>query len=212
VVDDTDPEVESDLRRRAAWLLVMLAIAAVLLIVVISAVVGTDKSGSNNSGPGSLDNQATGSSSNSSSAPHTKAHHTQHSQPPPGQSDSSTGDTTSTSSAPVGQTTCPGSQTCVLAGDVGNAIPAINAFRTQHGLPEVPGSVSTQAQNCALHNGSGCSGSWAETLLSKPDGQEAVQKIEQFAHFEDPQMKTVEVGWAYDPGSKTYYFAIVRND
>ncbi|MDT4920164.1 MAG: hypothetical protein QOI15_1066, partial [Pseudonocardiales bacterium] len=48
-------------------------------------------------------------------------------------------------------------------------------------------------------------------LLSKPDGQEAVQKIQQFAHFDDPDMTSIEVGWAYDPGAKLYYFAIVRN-
>jgi hypothetical protein len=100
----------------------------------------------------------------------------------------------------------------VLAGDVGNGVDAINAYRTDHGQPAVPGRVSTQAQQCALNNGNGCSGGWAETELAKPNGRAAVQKILAFGRLLDPQLKTIEVGWAYDPGAKLYYFAIVRND
>jgi hypothetical protein len=122
------------------------------------------------------------------------------------------GQSSSTSSVPVGQLTCPGAEPCILQGDVGNAIQAINDFRAELALPAVPGSVSTQAQTCAVNNGNGCTGGWAETLLSQPDGAEAVQKIQQFAHFDDPNMTSIEVGWAYDPGAKLYYFAIVRND
>jgi hypothetical protein len=70
--------------------------------------------------------------------------------------------------------------------------------------------VSPQAQQCAFHNGNGCSGGWAETELPKADGPAAVQKILPFAHLLDP-MKNFEVGWAYDPGAKLYYFAIIRN-
>jgi hypothetical protein len=206
VVDDSSPEVESDLRRRAAWLLVMLAIVAVLLVVVISAV--ADKGGddnSNNAGPGPLDSAATTPSSSTSGhqSGRPRRHH-------PGSG--SDGTNSSTSTVPVGQLSCPTPEPCILDGDVGSSIQAINDFRIAHGLAAVPGSVSTQAQTCALNNGTGCSGGWAETLLSHPDGAEAVQKIEQYAHFEDPNMTSVEVGWAYDPGTRTYYFAIVRND
>jgi hypothetical protein len=210
VVDESDPEVDSDLRRRAAWLLLMLAIVAVLLVVVISALVSTrGDHGTDTSGRKPLDNVATesGSQQQGPIGHHSKKHRrNQH----PGQG----GPTTSagTTSIPVGSTTCPGTETCILQGDPGNAIQAINDFRTAHGLPAVPGSVTPQAQTCALNNGSGCTGGWAETLLSDPDGEEAVQKIEQFAHFEDPQLTSIEVGWAYDPGAKLYYFAIVRND
>jgi hypothetical protein len=206
VVDDSDPEAESDLRRRAAWLLVMLAIVAVLLIVVISAVVSTNDSGSdNNGGPGPLDSVATTPSDHPSGHPSTRHRHHH-----PG--NGSDGSGTGTSSVPVGQLTCPTEQTCILQGDVGNSIQAINDFRAEHGLPAVPGAVSSAAQTCAVNNGNGCSGGWAETLLSQPDGQEAVQKIQQFAHFDDPDMTSIGVGWAYDPGAKLYYFAIVRND
>lgn len=212
MVDDSDPEVESDLRRRAAWLLLMLAIVAVLLVVVISAVVSThNDNGADNSGQKPLDRVATQSggeqqtpSSHHSTPQHQKRHHPRHRGGGPG--------TGSSSTIPVGSTSCATSEPCILQGDPGNAIQAINDFRTAHGLSAVPGSVSPQAQTCALNNGSGCGGGWAETLLADLNGQEAVQKIEQFAHFEDPHMKSVEVGWAYDPGAQLYYFAIVRND
>jgi hypothetical protein len=211
VVDDSDPEVESDLRRRAAWLLLMLAIVAVLLVVVISALVSTHSSGNDNTGPKALDPAATetGGPQQGPAGQHS-AHHRRHHPQQGGSSSSSAG--TGTSSVPVASTTCSGSQTCILDGDPGNAIQAINDFRTAHGLPAVPGSVTPQAQTCALNNGNGCTGGWAETLLSDPNGEEAVQKIEQYAHFEDPQLKSIEVGWAYDPSAQLYYFAIVRND
>lgn len=211
MVDDSDPEVESDLRRRAAWLLLMLAIVAVLLVVVISALVSTNKdNGDANGGHKPLDNVATQTGGQQSPAGQQSStqNHRHHRRHPGGGARTSTGST----SIPPGTTSCPGSQTCILQGDPGNAIQAINDFRAAHGLPTVPGTVSPQAQTCALNNGNGCSGNWAETLLSDLNGEEAVQKIEQYAHFEDPQMTSVEIGWAYDPGAKLYYFAIVRND
>lgn len=210
MVDDSDPEVDSDLRRRAAWLLLMLAIVAVLLVVVISALVSTHgASGPDTAGKKPLDNVATesGVPQQGPSGQHSKHHRRHH--PGPGSGPTTR---TGTRTIPVGSTTCPGTETCILDGDPGNAIQAINDFRTAHGLPAVPGSVTRQAQTCALNNGSGCTGGWAETLLSDLDGEEAVQKIEQFAHFEDPHLTSIEVGWAYDPGAKLYYFAIVRND
>ena len=210
MVDDSDPEVESDLRRRAVWLLLMLAIVAVLLIVVVSALVSTNNNdASGDSGPGPLDHVATQTGAHQSpSGQHSKHHQRHHHHPRPGLGGSSTG----TSSIPVGSTSCPTSQTCIIQGDPGNAIQAINDFRTAHGQPAVPGSVTALAQNCAVNNGNGCSGGWAETELADLNGEEAVQKIEQFAHFEEPNLTSVEVGWAYDPGAKLYYFAIVRND
>jgi hypothetical protein len=203
----SEPEAESDLRRRAAWLLVMLAVVAVLFVVVISAVAGGGGGGGGggDDSPGALDsaaNRTTHAPSNSPS--HRKQHHkAQHSA-----SHSSSG----TSSPPVGNTSCPTNETCILQGDIGNGVQAINDYRTAHGKPAVPGSVGAKAQDCAVHNGSGCSGGWAETELSTPDGQEAVQKILPFAHLLDPNMTSVQVGWAYDPKAKLYYFAIIRTD
>jgi len=209
VVDDSDREVDSDLRRRAAWLLLMLAIVAVLLVVVISALVSTHNDGNDSTGPKALDPAATesGGPQQGPSGHHSPHHLHNH----PGQS-GGPATNTGTTTIPVGTTTCSGADTCVLQGDPGKAIQAINDFRVAHGQPAVPGSVTSQAQTCALNNGSGCTGGWAETLLSDLNGEEAVQKIEQYAHFEDPHLTSIEVGWAYDPDAKLYYFAIVRND
>lgn len=205
MVDDSDPEVESDLRRRAAWLLVMLAIVAVLLIVVISALVSSGKGGGGDQGgPGPLDQAATQSSP--PGVQHRKHHRRHH------HHQGSASGTGSVSTAPVRRTSCPGTQTCILPGDVGNAIQAINDYRTGQGLPAVPGSVSVAAQTCAVHEGNGCSGGWAETELADPNGREAVQKILPLAQLDDPNMTSIEVGWAYDPSAQLYYFVTIRND
>jgi hypothetical protein len=45
-----------------------------------------------------------------------------------------------------------------------------------------------------------------------PDGTTAVAKIAGLGKLLDPQLKSFGVGWAYDPQSKAYYFAIVRID
>ncbi len=208
MVDDSEPDAESDLRRRAAWLLVMLAVVAVLLVIVISAVARTGgDSGNAGDGKRPLDNAV--STPNPNPDPSTtqprRHHHTK-----PG--DTSTPPESSSSSPQAGQTTCPTPQTCVLDGDIGNGVQAVNDYRTRHGKPAVPGAVSEQAQTCAVHNGNGCSGGWAETELATANGAEAVQKILQFGKLLDPNLKTFEVGWAYDPGAKLYYFAIIRND
>lgn len=201
---DTEPEPDSEMRRRAAWLLVMLAVVAVLLIVVVSVIVNAGGGSNNGGGPGPLDAAAGNSGNSQSSHPH---HHQV------AGSSSSTGNQAGSSSTPPigGSTSCPTSQLCILAGDPGNGIQAINDYRTQNGQPAVPGSVDTQAQNCALSNGgSGCSGGWAETWDSRLSGTLMAHKLISLGHLLDP-MKSFAVGWAFDPKSKIYYFAIVRD-
>jgi cytoskeletal protein RodZ len=206
VADDVEPEVESDLRRRAAWLLGMLVIVAVLFVVVMSKVIGTDSGSKNASdnGPRPLDgaSASTGpqsSASTSSSASSSSA------------SSTSPASRTSSSTAPH-KASCPTSARCALDDDIGDAVAAVNAYRTQHGKIAVPGTVSEEAKTCALNNGNGCSGGWAESQVPGPDGDAAVDKIVAFGKLLDPAMKSFGVGWAYDPGSKSFFFAIVRND
>jgi hypothetical protein len=199
VVDQSEPEAETDLRRRAAWLLGMLAVVAVLFVVVMTAVIGSGGGGNSPNKPGALDGVISSHSTKPSSAhASTRA------------SSSHTKASSSSSTTPHGSTSCPGRQTCILDGDVGNGVAAINAYRAQHGKSSVPGAVSPDAQQCAVHNGNGCSGGWAETELAKADGTAAVQKILPFAHLLDSNVTKFEVGWAYDPGAKMYYFAIIR--
>lgn len=197
-----EPEADSDLRRRAAWLLGMLAIVAVLVVVVMSQLVGTGSDAKKRNGPGALDS-AVGAHPTSSSATPTSPGPTRtnaaHTSTPP----------RSAGNSAVHGIKCPTKKTCVLDGDPGNGIAAINDYRTQHGKDAVVGRVSAKAQKCALNNGDGCSGGWAETEVARPDGPMAVQKILEFGRLTS-DMKSFEIGWAYDPKAKLYYFAIIR--
>lgn len=202
---ESDPGGESDLRRRAAWLLAMLALVAVLFVIVISAVVKTHGD-HGDAGPRPLDPDARSASSSQlpSSAP--RQHNDsekQTSRPPRTHSPPAT-----TPPAP-GETSCPSPEPCVLAGDPGEAIQAVNDYRTQHGRDAVPGGTSTRAQQCALSNGSRCTGGWAETWDSRLSGSVMVHKVASRGHLLD-SFKSFAVGWAYNPASKVYYFAVIR--
>jgi hypothetical protein len=199
VIEDVEPKAESDLRRRAAWLLAMLAVVAVLVVIVMSALLGTHGT-KHGSGSGPLDSAVTGPTGATSSAPRS------------GVSSSTASHPATTAASTPATASCPTTQRCALGTDIGNAVAAINAYRTQHGQSAVPGAVSAAAQQCALSNGSGCSGRWAESQVPGPSGAAAVQKIIAFGKLLDPQLKSIGVGWAYDPQSKQYFFAIVRND
>ncbi|HET6878162.1 MAG TPA: hypothetical protein VFH38_11580 [Jatrophihabitans sp.] len=212
--DYTDPVGESEMRRRAAWLLAMLALVAVLLVALMVLFLGGGGSGNNGN------NQAfpslyptaptrTKPATHSSSAPahHRRKHHQA--------SHTSAAGSSSSVSVPPHSTrhtvNCPGSSPCVAEGDIGNAVAAINAYRHEHGQPPVSGSVTSAAQQCAVSNGGDCSGSWAESQVPAANGQEAVQKIIPFAHgLLDPSLSSLQVGWAYDPSAKQFYFALIE--
>lgn len=202
---DNEP-VESDLRRRAAWLLAMLGVVAVLLIVVMTTLIGSDKGPnkpSDNAGP--LDGALT------SPHPASATHHTPSAVGEHRSTASTTPVTATRTTAGAHAASCPSPSRCALPDDIGNAIAAVNIYRTQHGQPAVPGAVSPAAQACALDNGTRCTGNWAESRVPGPDGAIAVAKLTSFAHLLDPQLRSFGVGWAYDPGSKQYFFSIVRN-
>ena len=191
-----DQPAESDMRRRAAWLLAMLAVVAVLFVVLMVTLLNssTDSGGST---PGPDDALGPGSATHS---PHPSHEASATHQP-------------ASSSAPA-TSTCPGRAPCVLQGDAGNAIAAINSYRTHNGATKVPATVSKAAQACALSNGGGsaCSGGWAESQVDKLSGSAAVAKIAKLGRLVDPAMTSFEVGWAYAPASHSYYFAIIRKD
>jgi hypothetical protein len=199
----SDPAGESEIRRRAAWLLAMLALVAVLVVtLMVLFLKGHSGPSAAPTGPNSY---PTGppATQHSSSRPGPRRHHPSR----PGQSSVSI-------PPPVrnGHVNCPSEAPCVAKGDIGNAVAAINQYRLQHGQPAVSGSVSAAAQNCALTNGSDCTGSWAESQVATADGHEAVKMILQFAELLDPNLTSMQVGWAYDPQARQYYFAIIRND
>ena len=193
---------DADLRRRAAWLLGLLAIVAVLIVVLI-LVVSHPSNGNKHQGAGPDDSLAAPPPTTSSARPSTtKA-------PATTQRNAARGNSRASSTARV-PVTCP--RLCVLDGDVGNAVAAINNYRAAHGQPRVSGLVSKTAQMCALTNGGTCTGGWAESQVAHPTGAAALQKIIPLGKLLDPNLKSFEVGWAYDPGVPQYYFAIVRHD
>jgi hypothetical protein len=165
----------------------------------MTVLIGTSRSHKDNSGPGPLDSAA--STPALSSTQHSTSTAAIKSSSPPA----------STSATTHGPASCPTARRCALDDDIGNAVDAVNAYRTQHGRPAVPGAVSEAAKQCALKNGNGCTGGWSETQVPTPDGVKAVNKILQFAKLLSP-MKSFGVGWAYDPAAKQYFFAIVRSD
>ncbi len=192
----TDPAAdsgESDLRRRAAWLLGLLVLVAVLVVVLILTLAHT--SGSSPGGKGSDDSLVATPSSSATSA---TSHRTNPTRRP-------------SSSTIAHPTTVNCIRLCVVDGDLGNSIAAINDYRAEHGQKRVPGTVSKSAQACALSNGGTCHGAWAESQVPKPTGAAALQKIMPLGKLLDPQLKSFEIGWAYDPGASLYYFAIVKH-
>lgn len=210
--DDVPDGAESDIRRRAAWLLVMLALVAALFVTLM--VTFFNSSGSDNGGgvadlAGPTDGPAAPTSTGNTAS---RGAASSDAAPSGGAATGSTGSSGSaTSSTPAGdrKASCPDKKTCALPDDIGNAVTAINDYRVKNGKAAVPGSVSEQAKLCALNNGTGCKGGWAETQVPGPDGAAAVAKILKFGKLLS-DMKSIEVGWAYNPEGKQYYFAIIR--
>ncbi|HEU5266858.1 MAG TPA: hypothetical protein VFU35_09155 [Jatrophihabitans sp.] len=195
----SDQAGDSDLRRRAAWLLGLLVLVAVLVVALILTLTHTSGGGTPG-GKGPLDSLL--NSPPTSAAKTTPGHRTT----PPSTPRARTSTSTSTSFSPVSCT-----KVCIVDGDPGNSVAAINSYRAQHGQKPVPGSVSKSAQTCALTNGGKCSGGWAESQVPRPTGAAALAKIIPLGKLLDPQLKSFEVGWAYDPNGHQYYFAIVKH-
>jgi hypothetical protein len=202
VVDDTDPAAESDLRRRAAWLLGMLVIVAVLFVVLLTVVVNSGDGHGAHHTTGALDGAAAGQPSSP---------RTTQTSPTVGTSRTSAPNTSVTTAPAAGDTTCPTASPCMLTGDAGGAVAAVNAARAAKHQPAISGQVSPAAQQCALEKGNGCAGSWAVTWGSADDGAALVAKIPSHDELLDPKLTGFQVGWAYYPGAKTYYLAIIRN-
>jgi hypothetical protein len=197
-------EGDSEIRKRAAWLLGMLALVAALFVGIMITFVSTSGGGGNhNAGPVG---PTTSSPPSTSAPPSTKT-----AAGAPNTPATSSSSAPSTPAVPRGSATCPTSAKCALTGDIGGAVAAVNAYRTQHGKPALPGTVAAVAAQCALTDGNNCPAAFAESQVPGPDGTTAVAKIESLAKLLDPAMKSFGVGWAYDPGSKSYYFAVVRN-
>ena len=109
---------------------------------------------------------------------------------------------------------CPTSAPCSLPDDVGNAVRALNAYRTAHGKPAVRGSVTQAARTCAVSNGNQCPSSFFWEPAGR-SGQQVIQKItangDGVSWLLSDQMTAVQVGWAYLPASHSFECALVSN-
>jgi hypothetical protein len=96
---------------------------------------------------------------------------------------------------------CPTQPACAVSGDAG-LVAAVTSYRTDHHVPAVAGTVSTNAQTCALRRGSGstCVPHYAWTNVPNQDAALAVSKIADFSSswMLDPGMQRLEVGWAWN--------------
>jgi hypothetical protein len=207
----SDETGEGEIRKRAAWLLVMLAVVALLFAALMITVLGSNKGHTPHAALGKDPIRSLSAGPHATPTPT----HRQHPSAEHGSAEgsgTSGGAATGTSSTSTGAAphSCPTPAPCALDGDIGNAIAAVNAYRTAHGKPAVPGTVSPLAQKCAASNGSDCSGGWAESPVPTPDGQAALDKVLSFAHDLNT-MKSFEIGWAYNPAGHDYLFAIVQN-
>ncbi len=200
-------ELEHAERRRAAWGLTILVLLAVLIVAVMVFVLGTS------GGPSKPVGLADGSTpaGASTSAPPSSAQSTATSAAP-ANSSSTSASTTPTVARPTSTgSPCPSTAPCVVSGDAGQVVQALNAFRTSHGSPAVPGAVSAGAAACALGHGGGptCQPhfSW-EPVGSTQDGAKVVSLIagRGTGWLLDPQMSSFSVGWVYFPsGSGGHY-------
>jgi hypothetical protein len=86
-------------------------------------------------------------------------------------------------------------------------VAAVNAFRAAHQLPTVPGTVSSQAQQCALAQGTGPACAPSSSWQAVP-AQSAAQVIARIVARDggnfllDPSTVSFGVGWAYAPGTR----------
>jgi len=177
----------SQARRRAALTLAAIASVAVivgLLMVTLTRTPSGNKQTVQPSVRTSAEPANTGKTDTSSS-------HRSSAAPAPAPSTSTGPSTTSCRPTP-----------CVLIGDPGNVVAAINAFRAGHAAPAVTGSAAQSAGSCAVHSGDTpyCSGSYYWTPVSTLQGAEVVSKIAGYGNGRswllDPHLTKIAVGWA----------------
>jgi hypothetical protein len=188
-------EDEAVSRRRALWGLALLVVAALLVVGLVVLL------GRSSGGRGGSNGVAGGAGPGSGSPP---------AGPNTTQAATSSATSTSVTAAPTTPTSsgggCPTPAPCVVGSDDGGVVTALNAFRASHGASPVAGSTSAQAQQCALNQGDGpaCVPHYAWQPVSTRDGEKVISMIASggngAAWLLDPQVTSVGVGWAYQPG------------
>jgi hypothetical protein len=206
-VDDERPE--SDIRKRAAWLLAMLAVVAGLFVLLSLTLFNTSGGGGTNHGdiadpPTDASAPAGPTTTPARSAPRASS-----------STAASPAVRTGASSGAVPRPSCPGAATCTVRGDVAGTRNAINAYRARSGKKAVPTTAGAAADKCALSSGSDCPSSFVWVRVKDLSGSGVVAGVSRFnssSDLLDNNAKSFEVGWAYDPGSKSVSCALIRND
>jgi hypothetical protein len=197
------PTVRTGERQRAAIALGVLAIAALIVVGVMVAVLGSNKGGKAPTTNGAPTGPPVTVISHQPSAPPsgqpTGHHHRGHKLPP---------------SRPGNDVvSCPTSAPCDLPDDVGQAVKALNAYRTEHGKPAVRGAVTQAARTCAVSSGNQCPNGFYWEPVPR-SGRQVIEKIAANggdSWLLDDRMTAVQVGWAYIPSSKSFECALVSN-
>ena len=211
-----DERAESDIRKRAAWLLAMLAVVAGLFVLLSVTLLKSSGGGNDTSQSTVLPTDvATSSVSPTAAASTTPTAGSSTSTPPTSSPSTSGSPATSASSGPVPTPSCPSKKTCAVTGDVNGAMTAINAYRSEHSKKAVPTSTTSAAEQCALTEGDTCPSSFVWVRVDDLSGSSVVTGVTGFNSSDDlldDSAKSFEVGWAYDPGSKTVSCALIRRD
>ncbi len=192
---------ENEIRRRAAWMLAMLAVVAGLLVLLMTTVFNSSGGGGSNGNATIADPYATGSGSPSASS-----HHAATARKPRAAS-------SATSSGPVPTPSCPGSSTCAVKGDVAGATAAINRYRAQNGQKPITASITSMAEKCAVSAGNDCPSAFVWVHVNDLSGTALVTGVKGFNSGQDllsSSASTYQLGWAYDPSSKTSTCAVIR--
>jgi hypothetical protein len=205
--DRSQPSVAVDPRRRTAWrtpvVIVVACLAAVagLIAAGITAYFVSRHGGSTPIGGSRPSRSARAVNSASSSSPAVSARSTLSTSAP-------------LTTRPATGTPCPSSAACTVSGDAGGVVAALNRFRVSHGVPAVPGSASSQAQQCALDEGAGpaCAPHFAWEVVPVQDGARVISLIASRGGqwLLDPGMTSFSVGWAFVPSSRQYECAILK--
>lgn len=192
----TPEDDEDGSRGRAVWGLVALAILAALIVVIMLVTGGSGHHGSSApTGLSSLPVEPSGLTT--PSTPTSRAV-----QPAIPTTSSAASSSTATSAIPTSTANpCGAAKACAVPGDAGQLIAAVNQFRTTHGAASVTGTVTAQAQQCAVAQGEGpaCAPSYAWEPVPTQDGPKAVGLVSP-DWLLDPAMKSFQVGWAYANG------------
>ena len=191
-------EGENEIRRRAAWMLAMLALVAGLLVLLMTTVF-------NSSGGGGGTDNGNLADPYSSSTPAPGSSSTSHK---PAAASSS-----ASSSGRVPTPSCPDTSTCAVKGDLTGATAAINRYRTQNGMKPVTATITPTAEKCAVSNGNDCPSAFVWVHVADLSGTALVDGVKGFNSGKDlltSGATTYQLGWAWNPQSKTATCAVIR--